>query len=114
MDTYGQNHPTSSGSSKSNDQSQNQEHSNELQQIQILLQKENESLQYYSNNHVIYLDSHRNGITSSSTKSQRSGDAYKAKFNRVKAFLLQRIHEVDEDHTGTLGIILICSISLFY
>jgi len=95
METYSQNHPPNSSG-------QNHEHSNELQQIQTLLQKEYESLQYYSAHHALYLDAHRNGITSSSTKSQRSGEAYKAKFTRVKAFLLQRIHEVDEDNTGTL------------
>jgi hypothetical protein len=99
MDTYHQNNP-SSGVRPSPTH-----HSNELQQIESLLQKEFESLQGYLANHAALLSpTGRSGIVSLSSKGSRKSEGYQKKFLLVKDYLLKLFEEVDEDHTGTLGL----------
>lgn len=96
MESYQQRSSTSTSTTT-------QHYSNELQQVENLLEKEYESLQQYLTNHVLKLSSmNRNGILSDSTKEQRNGESYQKKFKLVKEFLLKRFEEEDEDHTGTL------------
>jgi hypothetical protein len=80
-------------------------HSNELQQVEVLLEKERESLQQYMATHAIITSAsgRGSGILSSSTKDERNNEEYQRMFNLVKDFLLRRFQEEDQDHTGTLG-----------
>ena len=106
METYRQKKMTGAGGAGGGGGgTPHQSHSNELQQVEVLLEKERESLQQYIANHAILTSSStRSGILSSSTKGERNNEGYQKKFNLVKEFLLRRFHEEDKDNTGTLGI----------